>query len=148
MTANYDVVVPVVSIRFSDEDSHKRLKESARLRGVGISTLAERLIDEGLRMDAHPAVVFRSGPAGRRPVLTGGPEVADVIGAIVGGDVPVAERKSRAAEHLAITVNQVDDALAYYAEFTDEIDAALAARAELAEQLEASWQRQRELLET
>ncbi len=146
-TYGYTVVMPVVSIRFSDEPLHRRLKDSAGRRNVGISTLAERLIDEGLRMDAHPLVVFRDGPAGRRPVLVGGPEVADVIGALVGGDVPVEERRSRAAAHLELTDAQVDAALAYYADFTDEIDSELAERAELAEVAEASWRRQRQLLE-
>ena len=40
-------------------------------------------------MDAHPAVLFRDGPAGRRDVLVGGPDVADVIGGLISGDVPV-----------------------------------------------------------
>ncbi|MCB1028810.1 MAG: hypothetical protein KDB24_13725 [Microthrixaceae bacterium] len=57
-----------------------------------------RLIDEGLRAEAHPSVIFRDGPAGRRPVLIGGPEVSDVIGAIVGGDVPGRMNLRRVAE--------------------------------------------------
>lgn len=139
--------MPVVSIRFSDEPLHRRLKESAHRHRVGISTLAERLIDEGLRMEAHPLVVFRDGASGRRPFLIGGPEVADVIGAIVGGDVPVDQRRSRAAGLLGITEALVDAALAYYAEFTDEIDAELAARERAADEAEALWHRQRALLE-
>lgn len=139
--------MPVVSIRFSDVALHRRLKDKAQRANVGIFTLAERLIDEGLRMDAHPSVVFRDGPAGRRPVLIGGPEVADVIGAIVDGDVPTGERKSRAVELLNVTSVMVDAAMAYYADHTDEIDAVLAARLRLAEEAEVSWQRQRALLE-
>ena len=98
-------------------------------------------------MDAHPQVVFRDGPAGRRPVLVGGPEVADVIGAIVDGDVPVDQRRSRAAELLGVTVALVDVALAYYADYTDEIDTQLAIRAGRADDAEASWRRQRALLQ-
>jgi hypothetical protein len=139
--------MPVVSIRFSDEPLHRRLKDSAHRHRVGISTLAERLIDEGLRMETHPLVAFRDSPSGRRPVLVGGPEVADVIGAIVDGGVPVEQRRSRAAELLGVTVVLVDAALAYYADHTDEIDARLAGRARLADEAEASWRRQRALLE-
>lgn len=146
-TCDYDVVMAVVSIRFSDEPLHRRLKAAARRHDVGVSTLAERLIDEGLRMEAHPLVVFRDGPSGRRPVLAGGPEVADVIGAIVGGDVAVADRRSRAADLLGIPEALVEAALAYYADYTDEIDERIAERARLADQAEASWRRQRELLE-
>ena len=147
-TSDYTVVMAVVSIRFSDEPLHGRLKESARRRGQGVSPLAERLIDEGLRMDAHPAVLFRDGPAGRRAVLVGGPEVVDVIGGLIGGDVPAAQRRSRAAEMLGLSEAMVDAALAYYAEFTDEIDAALAERARAADEAEAAWARRQALLET
>lgn len=146
-TYDYTVAMPVVSIRFSDEPVHRRLKASARRLDMGVSTLAERLIDEGLRMDAHPMVVFRDGPTGRRPVLVGGPEVADVIGAIVGGDVAVAERRSRAAALLGVPDVLVDAAMAYYADYTDEIDRLLARRTQLADEAEVSWRRQRELLE-
>lgn len=146
-TINYTVVMPVVSIRFSDEPLHQRLKDGARRRSVGVSTLAERLIDEGLRMEAHPLVLFRDGPSGRRPVLVGGPEVADVIGAVVGGDVPVEQRRRRAADLLGIAETLVDAALAYYADFTDEIDSELADRTEVADEAEESWRRQRALLE-
>lgn len=139
--------MPVVSIRIKDEPVHQRLKASAHRHEVGISTLAERLIDEGLRMEAHPMVAFRDGPGGRRPVLVGGPEVSDVIGALVGGDVTVGQRRSRAAELLVITEEKVDAALAYYADYTDEIDGLVADRARLADDAEASWRRQRELLE-
>ena len=139
--------MPVVSIRFSDEPLHRRLKASAHRHDVGVSTLAERLIDEGLRMEAHPMAVFRDGPSGRRPVLVGGPEVADVIGAIIGGDVPAAQRRGRAADLLGVPLPLVDAALAYYADYTDEIDELLAERTRLAEEAERSWRRQRELLE-
>jgi hypothetical protein len=38
-------------------------------RGEAKSRTAERLIDEGLRMEDHPGIVFRDGPAGRRAAL-------------------------------------------------------------------------------
>jgi hypothetical protein len=139
--------MPVVSIRFSDEPLHRRLKASAHRHDVGVSTLAERLIDEGLRMEAHPMVVFRDGPSGRRPVLAGGPEVADVIGAIVGGNVPAGGRRTRAAKLLGIPEPMVDAVLAYYADFTDEIDVLIAERTRIADEAEAAWRRQRQLLE-
>ncbi|MPZ71262.1 MAG: hypothetical protein GEU71_17320 [Actinobacteria bacterium] len=137
----------VVSIRFSDAGVHRRLKNAADGSGLTISSLAERLIDEGLRMESHPLIVFRDGPTGRRPVLARGPDVADVVSGTVGGDVPVEDRHTRAAGLLGLSVAQVDAAMAYYAEFTDEIDAHVIARADLARREQAAWQRQRELLE-
>ncbi len=98
-------------------------------------------------MESHPLVVFREGPSGRRPVLVGGPEVADVIGGIVDGDVPVDQRRTRAAELLGVTEALVDAALGYYADYTDEIDRELATRSRLADETETSWRRQRALLE-
>ena len=91
-------------------------------------------------------VVFRDGPSGRRPVLVGGPEVADVIGVMIGGDVASAERRSRAADLLGVPDVLADAALAYYADYTDEIDELIGERARLADEAEASWRRQRELL--
>lgn len=145
-TDDYYVVMAVVSIRFQDPAHHERLKVAARRAGTAVSPLAERLIEEGLRMEAHPQIVFRSGPAGRRPTLVGGPEVVDVVGAIVGGDVPAAERRRRAAAVLAISEAQVDAAMAYYAEFTEEVDAEMVARRDEATAAEAAWRRQRDLL--
>lgn len=138
--------MPVVSLRIADDALHRRLKEASDAAGVSISALSERLIDEGLRMSAHPGVTFRSGPAGRRPALIGGPDVAEVIGALVGGDVPAEDRRLRTAELLVITPAQVDAALAYYTDFTDEVEADLQRRSRLAEEHEAAWLRQEALL--
>lgn len=136
----------VVSIRFADDRHHQRLKAAAQRSNVSVSPLAEQLIEEGLRMREHPQVLFRDGPAGRRAALVAGPEIADVIGAVVGGDVPPAKRRLRAAEHLSISVAAVDAALDYYAAFTEEIDAELQARQQLADELEARWRRGQQLL--
>lgn len=87
-----------VSVRFADASLRERLKARAAIEGRSISVLAERLIEEGLREAAHPNIVFRDGPTGRRPTLLAGPEVVDVIGAMVGGDVPIEDRRRRDAE--------------------------------------------------
>ncbi len=98
-------------------------------------------------MQAHPVVMFRNGPRGRRAALAAGPEIVDVIGTLIGGDVPAGQRRTRAAELLNISPAAVDAAFTYYAEFTDEIDAEIAERAREAEEAEAAWVRQQALLE-
>ena len=98
-------------------------------------------------MEAHPAIGFREGPTGRRAVLAGGPEVADVIGSIVGGDVPVEQRLARASELLGLAPSMADAAMAYYADYTEEIDAQMTERRRVADEAEAAWMRQRALLE-
>lgn len=70
-------------------------------------------------------VVYQDGPAGRRAALVGGPEVVDVVGMVVGGDVPEPKRRERAARLLDISLAAVDAAMAYYAEHSNEIDAEL-----------------------
>lgn len=73
-------------------------------------------------MEAHPGVVFRSGPAGRRAALVGGPDVWEV--ARVLRDVPGAdeERIRRTAELTDLPVHAVRAAARYYREFPEEID--------------------------
>ena len=41
--------------------------------------LIQRYVAEGIEMDEHPGIHFRSGPAGRRPSLVGGPDVWEVV---------------------------------------------------------------------
>jgi hypothetical protein len=135
-----------MSIRFRRPEVLERLKAEAGARQVSSSALAEELIEEGLRVRRHPRVVFRDGPSGRRAGLAGGPDVAEVIGGLVGGDVPAEDRIERAAEHLGLTPQQVGAALDYYADFTAEIDDELAANLAAADEAEASWRRRRDLL--
>ena len=97
-------------------------------------------------MEAHPAVMFRNGPIGRRAVLVGGPEVADVISSVISGDVPANDRRGRTADLMRLSVAMVDAALAYYADHTEEIDSEIEARERQAIEAEAAWKRQRTLL--
>lgn len=135
-----------MSVRFRDPRLSEQLKSEARASGNSVSALAEELITEGLRMRRHPLVTFREGPAGRRPGLVGGPDVWELIDWLVGGDVPPEERVQRAATHLHLRPEQVEAALAYYAEFTDEVDDWIRAGDEHAARAEALWRREQELL--
>ena len=136
----------VMSLRFSHEQTLDRLREHAGRQGSSMSALAGRLIEEGLRMHEHPAVCFRDGPAGRRSVLIGGPDVVEVVSALAGGDVPVAQRRARVAEMMGLRESLVDAALAYYAAHTAEIDAEIDAREEAATKHRELWERQHALL--
>lgn len=83
--------------------------------GLNKSRLAERYIDEGIRIEDHPGVVFRDGPAGRRPGLASGPDVWEVIG--VPGGAP--ERGEAAilytADYLNLPPTHVRSAVSYKA---------------------------------
>ena len=58
------------SFRFP-EGTLKRLDARAKQIRETRTALAERYVDEGLRMDDHPGIAFADGPAGRRAVLSG-----------------------------------------------------------------------------
>jgi hypothetical protein len=135
-----------MSVRFHDERVAVQLKAEATVRNASTSALAEELIDEGLRIRRHPLVGFRDGSAGRRAHLGGGPDVWEVIGGLVGGDVPVDDRIPRAVEVFGLRREQVEAALAYYAEFTEEVDAQIDANRRAADEAEAAWRRQQDLL--
>lgn len=135
-----------MSVRFTRAEVVERLKAEAAARGASSSALAEQLIDEGLRSRRHPLVGFRDGPTGRRAGLIGGPDIWEVVTGAVGGDVPVEERVARLVDQFGLRHQQVDAALAYYAQFTEEVDAEVAANAAEAEEAERLWNRQQDLL--
>lgn len=135
-----------VSVRFHNPRVVNQLKAEATARSASTSSLAEELIDEGLRTRRHPLVSFHDGPAGRRAHLVGGPDVWEVVEGLVGGDVPVAERITRAIEVFGLPGQLFEAALAYYAEFTEEIDGHIGANRKAAEEAEAQWRRRQDLL--
>lgn len=81
-------------------------------------TLAQRYVEEGLRMDDHPLVRFADGPAGRRARLIGGPDVWEVIAVARDNDGDMTET----ATYLGIPLGLVQAAASYYAAYEQEID--------------------------
>jgi hypothetical protein len=74
----------------------ERLRRYLRARpGPSASALTSRSVDEGLRMEEHPGLLFRDGPSGRRAVLVRA--VQSARGAEPDLD---AEEAERAAEEL------------------------------------------------
>ena len=135
-----------MSVRFRDATIAVRLRDEAEASDRSLSALAEEILDEGLRMRKHPLVAFRPGASGRRAALRGGPDVSEVVGGILGGDVPPSERVGRAVHLFGLTRAEVDAVLSYYADFTDEIDAEIAANLTAADEAEAEWRRRQDLL--
>lgn len=109
------------------------------------SRLAERYIDEGLRMDEHPGIVFRDGPVGRRAALASGPDVWEVMSVVknLRGRSAAISQASRA---LDLTPDQVRMAVRYYSEFPDEIDERIRRNQREAAAAEAAWKREQAAL--
>jgi hypothetical protein len=123
-----------------------RLDRGARRRGEAKARTAERLIDEGLRMEDHPGIVFRDGPSGRRAALAGGPDVWEVVETLQDTGLKGEEAVAATAEWGVLTRAQVLTAMHYYGEFRDEVDARIARNGQEAERQRAAWIRAREAL--
>jgi hypothetical protein len=133
------------SIRMS-ERTLARLDAGSRRRGEPKARTAERLIDEGLRMEDHPGIVFRDGPAGRRAALAGGPDVWEVIETLRGTELAGEEAVAAAAEWGNLPVGQVRLAVRYYGDFRQEIDERIRLNRDEAERQRAGSERAREAL--
>ena len=128
------------------EDLFEQLEAQSRRSGQSRSAVAKQLLEEGLRMEQHPGIVFRSGPGGRRAGLIGGPDVWEVVGAIRGSDGGDADSLERICERTGLTADQVGAALRYYADHTDEVADWIHRVEEEAERAEARWRREQALL--
>lgn len=121
----------------------KRLEREARRLGVPPRTLAQELVDEGLRMRAHPGIVFVTRPGGREAVLMHRPRLAVYqVVEVVKNSASIEE----AAEYESLTVADVEKVLRYYTDFRDEVDEEIKGNAEESERLERLWREQQALL--
>jgi hypothetical protein len=125
-----------------DQDVVARLERRVARAGLNKSRLAERYIDEGMRMDDHPGIVFRDGPTGRRAGLAAGPDVWEIIGALRSSGLERDEAVQSTAEWSGLTVRQVRDAVGYYSEYPSEIDERIRLNEEEADTAERRWSEQ------
>ena len=139
------------SIRFDERVNARLSAYVGRHPGASGSSIANRFVDEALRMDEHPGVIFRDGPSGRRAVLIGGPDVREVIRAV---------RSARAAEpqldaaaivalierNTGVAARLIDVAVRYWSSYPDEVDSWVADVDALEAEALAAWERQQNLL--
>jgi len=105
--------------------------------------LVERFLEEGLRMEEHPQIVFRDGALGRRPVLAGTRlDVWQVIETVKNSGNSIED----AAEYLGISPAKVRACRRYYSAYKDEIDAWTGRAHEVAGREEHAWRREQEVL--
>lgn len=119
------------------------LDDVAKDRGVNPLSFARTLIDEGLRRERHPGIVFRDGPAGRRAAIEARRlDVWQVMETVWASEGNVGD----AAKYLGLRPDQVDAAVGYYSEFSDEVDSWIQRNREEAERLQERWKKQQAAL--
>ncbi|HEX6677957.1 MAG TPA: hypothetical protein VF486_23445 [Actinomycetes bacterium] len=130
----------------------ERLQRYVRARpGLSVSALTSRFVDEGLRMEEHPGVLFRDGPSGRRAVLIGGPDVWEVVRVVRSARAAEPDLDAEAVVRLAVETMglwpaKVRIALNYWAAYPDEIEQQISEADEAERVAKELWQRERRLL--
>ena len=135
-----------LSIRF-DSSLLDRLRRRARgIPGGSVSGLAQRLVDEGLRMAEHPGIVFKDGPTGRRAAVSYGPDVWEIVKFLKEIDERGTAAIAAAAEMLNLPEAKVHAAVRYYTEHAEEIDVEVDQADAEARSGRAAWEAEQRLL--
>ena len=143
----YNVVMTVpLSIRFSTPLLERLRHRAQALTGASVAGLAQRLIDEGLRMTDHPGVIFKDGPTGRRAALAYGPDVWEVIKVLREVDERGPAAVDAAAEVFSVDPSRINTAVSYYGDYQEEIDAQIAEADAASAQAEHAWHIQQQLI--
>jgi hypothetical protein len=111
------------SARFSAEVIDMLDARSERL-GQSKARVAERLIEEGLRIEEFPGIVFRSGPTGRRAGIAGGPDVWEIVRDLHGvvAESAPGDPIEAVASTSGIDRSIVELAASYYAAHPEDVD--------------------------
>ena len=151
---DYNVVMSkraATPVRFDPPVADRLASFVAANPGMSLSSAANRLVDEALRMVEHPGVIFRPGPTGRRAALAGGPDVWEVIRAVKSAHAaePALDSDdlmSLVSSNTGVELRLLTTAVRYWAAYPDEIDAEIAAADAAEEAAEQAWLRERQLL--
>lgn len=135
-----------LSIRFTPALLARLRQRANATPGASAAGLAQRLIDEGLRMADHPGVIFKDGPSGRRAALAYGPDVWEIIKFLREVDERGPGAIDAAAEVFAVDTSRIAAAVSYYGDFADEIDTEIAEADEASARAEAAWLVQQQLI--
>ena len=139
------------SVRF-DPEVLRRLNEYITAHpGTSLSATTNQLVDEALRCEEHPLVVFRDGPGGRRARLIPGPDVWEVIRAVRSVRAASPRLKPDAvvelvSETTGAPTTLVRAAVAYWAAYPAEIDAMIERSDREQVETKRRWQREHGLL--
>lgn len=139
------------SVRFDPAVAAKLASFVSRHPGLSASSATNLLVDEALRSQEHPLVVFRDGPAGRRARLVGGPDVWEVVRAVRSArtaepELPADEIVELVGETSGVPEHLVRAAVDYWADYPDDVDAWVSRAEDESRAAEERWRRERRLL--
>jgi hypothetical protein len=75
-----------------------------------------------MQLEEHPGIDFRDGPAGRRAVVVGGPDVWEVIAAARSAPERGEELVEALAQRIGVPSERIRIAIGYYAEYPNDVD--------------------------
>jgi hypothetical protein len=153
-STNYNVVMSkrtATPVRFDVPVAERLASFVAANPGMSLSSAANRLVDEALRMSEHPGIVFRPGPTGRRAALAAGPDVWEVVRAVKSArtaEPALADDGllGLVADNAGLPLRLVRAAVRYWASYPGEIDAEIAAADAAEDAAEQAWRREQQLL--
>lgn len=123
------------SLRLADDGIRSLREEAARYR-VAPRTLAQELVEEGLRMRRYPAITFADRGGRRRAVFARFPRLQ------VGWAIETARDSAslaEAADYLAVPLSDMEQVIDYYRAHRNEIDREVELDREEAERAEEAW---------
>ncbi len=130
------------SLRLGAATIRRLAEEAGRLR-VPPRTLAQELVEEGLRMRRHPTIRFVDRAAGRRASVAHRPRLS--VGNVV-ETVRASRDLDEAADYLGLPRRDLDQVLDYYAEFRAEVDAEIERLQEIADREERAYRERQRVL--
>ena len=138
------------SVRFDERVNARLSAYVARHPGSSGSSVANRFVDEALRMEEHPGVLFRDGRTGRRAVLVGGPDVREVMRAVKSArasepELDAAGIVTLVESNTGVPARLIGTAIRYWSAYPDEVDAWIGDVDELENNALRAWERQQDL---
>jgi hypothetical protein len=138
-------------VRFGPDVAVRLAAFVAANPGLSLSSAANLLVDEGLRMAEHPGIVFRPGATGRRAGLAAGPDVWEIVRALKSAkeaepEYSADELLELIAGNTGVHVELLKIAIRYWASYREEVDAKVTAADAAEEASEEAWRREQQLL--
>lgn len=139
------------SVRFDPEVARRLAAFVATHPGLSASAATNLLVDEALRSQEHPLVVFRDGPAGRRARLVGGPDVWEVVRAVRNAreaepDLDADDVIALVEETAGVATHLVRAAVDYWADHPIDVEAWVTRADADSMAAEERWHREQRLL--